>query len=151
MPKFDVIDEALVDAQPMVVYRAILDEYSGVTNWWKPTLEFKLRGNIPVNWEGAICDLTGHESGMTAKFCVKMTKIVEGKSIELEYSGDFIGTGKWTFEPMDGQTKASYQINIKTNKLVFSLIAPFMKNPAKPHSTMMQKGFKALNSYLSKK
>jgi len=29
MPKIDVIDEAVIDASPMVVYKAILNEYAG--------------------------------------------------------------------------------------------------------------------------
>ena len=108
MPKFDVTDKAIIDAQPFVVYKTILDEYAGVTNWWMPILEFKPRGNKPFDCEGAICDLTAHGLGMSAKFSVKITKIVEAKSIEFDYSGDFIGTGKWTFEPEDGKTKAQY-------------------------------------------
>jgi hypothetical protein len=56
---------------------------------------------------------------------------VEAKSIEFDYSGDFIGTGKWTFEPMDGKTKAQYRLDVRTNRLLFSIVAPFMKNPAK--------------------
>jgi hypothetical protein len=116
-----------------------------------PALEFKPRGNKQFDCEGAICDLTAHGSGMSAKFSVKITNIVEAKSIKFDYSGDFIGTGKWTFEPTDGKTKAQYRLNVRTNRLLFSLIAPFMKNPGKPHSDTIQYGFKALNSYLSKK
>ena len=151
MPKFDVTDETIIDSSPIEVYKAILNEYAGVTHWWMPFLEFKPRGNKPIDCEGAICDLTAHGSGMSTKFSVKITKIVEAKSIEFDYSGDFIGTGKWTFEPEDGKTKAQYRLNVRTNRLLFSLVAPFMKNPAKPHSDTIQKGLKALNSYLSKK
>jgi hypothetical protein len=151
MVKMDVTDEAMIDSSPMEVYKAIIDEYSGVTNWWMPHLEFKPRENKPFDCESAICDMAVHGMGMTAKFSVKMTKLVEAKSIEYDYSGDFVGTGKWTFEPTDGKTKVQYRMNVRTNRLLFSLVAPFMKNPAKPHSDMMQKGFKALNSYLSKK
>jgi len=34
MPKIDVTDEAVIDAPPLVVYKAILDEFTGVTHWW---------------------------------------------------------------------------------------------------------------------
>ena len=43
MPKFDVTDEAVIDAKPIVVYEAILHEFSGVTHWWPMTV-YKLRG-----------------------------------------------------------------------------------------------------------
>jgi hypothetical protein len=151
MPKMDVTDEAIIDSSPVEVYKALLNEYSGVTSWWMPFLEFKPRGNKPIDCEGAICDLAAHGSGMTAKFSVKVTKLVEAKSIEFDYSGDFIGIGKWTFEPIDGKTKAQYRLTVRTNRLLFSVVAPFMKNPAKPHSDTMQKGMKALSNYLSKK
>jgi len=150
MPKIDVLDEAVIDAPPMVVYKAILNEYAGVTHWWMPILEFKLRGDMPIDREGAICDITAHGHGATAKFSCKMTKIVEAKSIEEEIAGDFVGTGTWTFEPTDGKMKVQYRFNVRTNRLLFSLVSPFV-NIGKGHSDGMQKGFKALNSYLSKK
>ena len=49
MPKIDVTDEAVIDSPPMVVYKAILNEYAGGTNWWMPYLEFKLRGDLPID------------------------------------------------------------------------------------------------------
>ena len=151
MPKMDVTDEAIIDSSPIEVYKAILNEYSGATNWWMPHLQFKPRGDNRFDCKGAVCDLVARGSGMSAKFSVKVTKLVEAKSIEFDYSGDFIGTGKWTFEPFDEKTKAQYRLNVRTNKLLFSLVAPFMKNPAKPRSDTMQKGMKALNNYLSNK
>jgi uncharacterized protein YndB with AHSA1/START domain len=149
MPKIDVTDEAVIDAPPKVVYKAVLNEYAGVTHWWMPVLECKLRGDVPIDREGAIFDTTIHTSG-TPKFSCKMTKVVEAKSIEVEYAGDFVGTGTWTFEPTDGKTKAQFRFNARTNRLLFSFASPFV-NIGKRHSSSMQIGFKALNSYLSKK
>jgi len=34
MAEYDVIDEAIIYAKPDVVYKALLTEYSGETNWW---------------------------------------------------------------------------------------------------------------------
>ena len=150
MPKIDVLDEAVINSPPMVVCKAILNEYAGVTYWWMPILESKLRGDIPIDREGAIVDITAHGSGATAKMTAKITKIVEAKSIEEEYAGDYAGTGKWTFEPTDGKTKVQFRWNVRTNRLLFSLCSPFV-DFGKKHSDVMEKGFKALNSYLSKK
>jgi hypothetical protein len=151
MPKIDVTDEAVIDAPPLVVYRAILNEFAGVTSWWLPGIEHKLRGNTPIDCEGGVCDVTAHGAGMSAKFSQRMTKLVEGKSIEMDIAGDFVGTGTWTFEPEDGKTRAKFRVKIRTNRLLFSLVGPFMGDLGKPHSNSMKKGFKALNSYLSKK
>ena len=142
MPKIDVIDEAVIDAPPMVVYKAILNEYAGVTHWWMPILEFKLRGDMPIDREGAIVDMTIRNRGVTSKVSVKVTKIVEAKSIEMEFAGDFVGTEEWTFEPTDGKTKVQLRLNGRTNRLLFSLVSPFV-NFGKGHSDVMQKGFKA--------
>lgn len=146
MPKYDVTDETVIDSPPMVVYKAILDEYAGVTNWWTPILEFKLRGDIPIEHEGAIGDMTSKG----AKCSFKVTKIAEGKSIEMDITGDLVGTGTWAFEPIDGKTKVKYRSNVRTNKALFSLVSPFV-NFGKTHSDNMQKGFTGLKSYLSKK
>jgi hypothetical protein len=44
MPKIDVTDKTVIDAPPMVVYKAIFSEYGGVTHWMMPYFEFKLTG-----------------------------------------------------------------------------------------------------------
>jgi hypothetical protein len=153
MPKIAVMsDEAVIDSPPMVVYKAILNEYAGVTHWWMPYWESKLRGDMPMDREGAIFDITNHnQRGITSKYSFKITKIVEAKSIEMEcFSGDFVGTGEWTFEPTDGKTRVQFRGSSRPKRLLFVLLSPFV-DIGKAHSDMMQKGFKALNSYLSKK
>jgi uncharacterized protein YndB with AHSA1/START domain len=151
MPRIDVVSEAVIDSSPMEVYKALLDEIAGVTNWWMPYMQYKLRGDIPINHEGAIYDATiSPTSRMNAKFSAKLTKIVEGKLIEEDVSGCFIGTASWTFEPTDGKTKAQSRLNVRTNGLIYSIFAPFVSYE-KNHRDIMEKGFKALNDYLSKK
>jgi hypothetical protein len=150
MPKIDVTDEAIIDSPPMVVYTALLNEFAGVTRLFVPYYEFKLRGDTPIDHEGAIFDLAVHNKGLTSKLSAKITKIVEAKSIEVEYTGDFVGTEEYTFEPKDGKTKVRLRFNARTNSLLMSLFSPFV-NIGKGHSDMVQKSFKALNSYLSKK
>ncbi len=151
MPKIDVTDEAIIDSPPLVVYNAILAEFSGITHWWMPYLGFKLRGDAPVDHEGAVFDLTVFPKSriMQSKISVKVNKIVEAKSIELDFSGDFLGTEKYTFEPTnEGKTKLQIHLDAKTNRLALSLFSPFI---GKGHSGNMQKGFKACSSYLCKK
>lgn len=149
MPKIDVTDEGIIDAPLQVAYEAILNEYAGVTHWW-PVTVYKLRGDIPINHEGAISDAAAHGRGVTVRASFKVTKIVEAKSIEMEIAGDVVGTGTWIFEPTDGKTKIQYQFNVRTNKLLFSVLSPF-GNLEKGHSDEMRSVFKALNTYLLKK
>ena len=87
---------------------------------------------------------------MNTKFSAKITKIVESRLIEEKVSGSFVGTASWTFEQINGKTKAVYRFNAKTNGIVYSLFSPFA-DYKKNHSDIIQQGFKAFNSYLSKK
>jgi uncharacterized protein YndB with AHSA1/START domain len=150
MPKIDATNGSIIDSLPTEVYEAILNEYAGVTNWWMPDVESKLRGEIPIDREGAIVDITLHlGKRITSKMTATMTKIVEAKSIEYNVAGDIIGTGTWTFEPTDGKTKIQYHLKGKTNRLLATLASPFV-NIEKGHSEMMQRGFNALNTHLKK-
>ncbi|MGZ3952807.1 MAG: SRPBCC family protein [Flavisolibacter sp.] len=149
MPKFDTVDKGVVAAQPMAVYKAVLDELAGVTHWSPDTVSYKLRGDAPVR-AGSFIDVVIREKGLTTKFSIKVTKLVEAKSIEEEYAGDFVGNGGWTFEPADGKTNVQFNFSAKSNKLLFTLVSPFM-NLEKAHSDITQRGFKACNDYMCKK
>jgi ribosome-associated toxin RatA of RatAB toxin-antitoxin module len=149
MPKFDSIDEGKIDSSPLVVYHAVLDEYSGMTHW-SPGIDFKPRDGKPFDCEGAICDMTAHNHGMSSKFSAKITKLEEGKSIEMELTGALVGNEKWTFDPFDGKTKVQVHLNAETNSLLVSLFSPFV-NFEKEHSKMVQNGFKGCNDYLCHK
>jgi len=149
MPRIDAVDEGVIDHPPLVVFKAILNEAAGTTHWWMPHWESKLRGETPIDREGAIFDITIHRSGKP-RFFGKTTKIVKGKLIELEFGGYFVGTGAWRFEPIDGKTRVQYRWNVQSKRLSFVLLSPFM-DIGKIHSDVIQKGFKALNSYLSQK
>ena len=136
----------------MTVYKAILNEYAGVTHWWMPCQESKLRGDIPIDREGVIVDITIHSERArgTPKFSYKLTKSVEAKSIEVEIAADIAGTGGWTFEPTDGKTKVQFRWNVRLKRLLYVLLSPFV-DMGKIHSGVMQKRYKALNSYLREK
>jgi hypothetical protein len=150
MPKIDVLDKGIIDSSPLTVYKAVLDEYSGRTHWMPDSLTFKPRGGKPFDCVGAICDINGHSHGASAKFSVELKKLVEGRLIEMELAGDFLGTETWTFEPTDGGTRVQLHWVGRTNKLLLSLFSPFL-NVEKMHSDATQKGFKGCNSLLSKK
>ncbi len=151
MPKIDVTDEAIVDALPIEVYNAVLDMYAGNAEWVPSTTVYKLRGDKPCLCDGSIVDMSIRDGRVAFNVAGKFTKLVEAKLIEEEISGAFVGTGTWTFEPTkDGKTKVQYRFNAKTNKLLFSLVSPFV-NIGKKHSEMMQQEFKRCNSYLCDK
>jgi hypothetical protein len=149
MPKIDVTDTGIIDSPPSIVYRAVLDEYGGVTHWM-PALQSKQRGNISIDCMGAICDVTAGSRGMSTHFFLKVTKLVTNKLIEFELGGDFVGTETWTFEPFDDRTRVQLRWVGATNRLLLSLFSLFV-DVAKLHSNAIQQGFTACNSYLCKK
>ncbi len=149
MPKIDVTDEGIVGAPPVVVYEAILNELAGVTHWWSMTV-YKLRGDTPIDHEGAISEATAGNRVVTIRASFKVTRLLEAKSIELEVAGDLIGTATWILEPTDGKTRVQYRFNVRTNKLLFSILSPF-GNLGKGHSAEVQKVFKALNNHVLEK
>lgn len=147
MPKIDVVDEAIINAEPSTVYKPLMDEYEGVTSWWMPHWEAKPRGNVPFSQLGGIVDVTVHRTG-TPRFAVKSTEIVKDKFIKTMYfEGDFLGEGEWALEPLDGK-KVQFRLNVKTNNLLFTFVSPFV-NIGKIHSDVMLKGFIGLNKFLN--
>lgn len=149
MPKIDVVDEAIIDSKPSIVFNALLNEYEGAKNWWMPHWEAKPREGLPFRQVGGIVDITVHHGG-TTRTAAKSIEIVPEKYLKEEFfEGDFLGYGEWTLEPVDDK-KVKFRFNARTNRLLFTLASPFV-NIARAHSEVMQKGFKALNNYLSKK
>jgi hypothetical protein len=146
MPKIETLDEAVIDDQPLVVYKAVLNEFAGVTHWWMPIHESKIRGDVPIDQVGAAIDIAIHRTG-NAKFSYKITKLDEGKAINMDISGDFTGTALVTFEPSGEKTKMQFSWDAKISKLAFVILSPVV-NIGKGHSEVIQTGFKALNSYL---
>jgi uncharacterized protein YndB with AHSA1/START domain len=149
MTKINVTDKCVIDQPPQEVFRAVLNEYAGVTHWM-PSLQSKLRDNIPVDCVGAICDVTAGSRGTSTHFSQRVTKIVTNELIEFELGGNFVGTETWTFEPFDDKTKVQLRWVDATNRLLLSLFSPFI-DVAKLHSNAIQQGFTACNNYLCKK
>ena len=145
MPRIDVIDEATINATPSLVFEALLNELGGAKKWWMHHWEAKPRGNSPLHQPGWIIDITVHRIG-TPKFASKSVEIVKDKRIKGDiFEGDFIGSAEWTLEPIDGKTKVTFRFNVKTNRLLYSLMYPLV---ARIHSDVVQKGFESLNSLL---
>ena len=150
MPRIDVVDKTIIDSQPAIVFNALLDEFEGAKNWWMPHWEAKMKGNVPFRQVGGTIDITVHRIG-TPRWSSRSVEIVPSKLLQADFfEGDFLGNGEWSLEPIGDKTKVKFRFNVKTNKLLFTLVSPFV-NIGKIHSDVMQKGFKALNSYLSKK
>lgn len=148
MAKVDVTDEAILVGSPQTVYNTFLNELSGITQWWMPHLQCKSREGKLLCHEGDVFDATIHpESRLKVKVSCKITKLAEAKSIDIEYEGDFVGTGEYTFEPSGKETKVRFRFKVKTHNPLMTFLAPFA-NLSKAHSEVMQLGFKGANRFL---
>lgn len=56
----DVMDSALIDASPDVVYQAVVDEHDGKTSWWASHFTMELREGIhpetSARWSTTPCE-----------------------------------------------------------------------------------------------
>lgn len=151
MPKYYVVDEAVIDADVASVFKAMLDA-NNYSKWWMPHAQEKIRGDEKVLTKGSVVDIKVHRIG-TLTFAGRITEIVDNKSIKLEYfEGDFLGQCEYTFEPINGKTRIRFRWKIRSNRFLLTLLSLFApKSIPKGHSEVMQLGFKGLNDYLAQK
>jgi len=154
MARIDVVDEAVIDADRLRVFKALIDEANGRTHWWMPYWEAKPRDTKEFGQKGSAIDITTHRAGARpgtrgTKFSARITEAIEGKLLKVDFfDGDFLGNGEWKFEPIDGKTKVRYRWNVVPHRWAYRMLAPFVKM-GKMHSDIMQEGFKGLNRYLA--
>lgn len=150
LAEYDVLDEAIINAKPDIVYKALLAEYAGETNWWMPNLEAKLRGGGAVDQPGTIIDITVHDR-MSIKFTAKTDITKKNESLRFLYvEGAFRGEGTWQFEAVDGNTKLSFRWRCRPSGLLMNIVSAFVNIP-KDHSKVMKAGFDSLNEYIKKR
>ena len=142
------VDEAVIAASPDKVFNAVLDECAGLTHWWMPLYEIKPRAGTPLRKPGMVSDVILHGAS-TLRFSWTVTKISDGKSIEVKYNGDFDATGEWAFESVGGKTKVKYTWTGRPTKLLLSLVF-YVMDMKKLHSEAIHSGFKGLNDNIQK-
>lgn len=150
MVKYDITDEAVINASPEVVFKAVSDEVCGKTSWWMPHISLKLREGSMCGSIGALIDVTVHGKRpikFTSKTVeVKMNEMIKGIYVE----GAFRGENLWKFKDLGGKTKVSVRWRTKPSGLLLRILAPFLPI-GKTHSEKMQSGFDNLNKFLEQK
>ena len=149
LPRIVVIDEAIIDADPLTVFRALIDEVNGRTHWWMPSLEAKPRGEKPFGQAGSVIDITVHVPG-TTKITTRITEVIEGRAMTWEnFEGDYLGKEEWTFEPVAfGKTRVKSRWDVVPNRLLYRI---FWFMAGRVHSRVMQAGFTGMNRYLTRR
>ena len=149
MVKYDVTDEAIINASPDVVFNAVKDEACGKTSWWMPHLSLKPREESTCG-VGDLIDVTVHGKHpikfTTKTIEIKMNEMIKGNYVE----GAFRGESVWEFKDLDGKTKLSFRWRTKPAGLLLRILAPFLPIE-KNHSDVMKAGFNNLNKFLDQK
>ncbi|MDY6904714.1 MAG: hypothetical protein SWH61_08505 [Thermodesulfobacteriota bacterium] len=147
--KYDITDEAIINASPDLVFNAIIDEACGKTSWWMPYLSFKPREESTCSI-GDLIDVVLHGKyplKFTAKTAeVKRNEMIIGSYIEGAFAGEYV----WTLKDLGDKTKISYRWRVNPKGFLLRMIAPFA-SIEKKHSAVMQAGFKNLNKFLAQK
>jgi uncharacterized protein YndB with AHSA1/START domain len=154
MVRYDVIDATTVSSDPPAVWRALLDAGRGEVDWWEPYLRMRPAGDLPQGQVGALFEIAANVRGdlasrRTAHFTGQVREAEEPHRVVHDYvSGDFRGTGEWTFEPLQGGgTRLQMRWRADLHGLVPSILARFQDIGA-IHSEVMQRGFERLEAYL---
>lgn len=150
MTKYDVTDTAIINANPKIVYKAVIDGYDGKTKWWMPHLSSKIRNGSSSDKVGSLFDVTIHGI-FPIKFTGKTVEVKNNEMIRVNYvEGSFSGEGLWKFEGSDGKTKLSFRWRTNPSGLLLRIVASFYPIE-KSHSRVMRAGFDNLNKFLARR
>ena len=151
MRDIDVVDEARFDADPAIVYQAVVDQLSGKIDWWSPHFVSRLRGETPADQVGGKVDMSVHGGPLTPRFTGRTIEVIQDHKLRVEYfEGDFRGEGIWTFELLDDHTLLRFRWHVVPHRRLFRVLSPFV-DIGKAHSETMKAGFEGLNRYLRSK
>lgn len=145
----DVIDEALLDASPGVVFRAIVDEHDGKTDWWAPHYTMAIRSGDTYAEVGMLLDNTVRVRGrFPIRFVTRTVEVRANEAIRVEYvDGSFRGEALWTFEETDGNTRLTNRWQVAPAGML-RYLAPLLPIEHS-HSDTMRVGFENLAAFLA--
>ena len=146
----DDLDEALIAADPAVVYRAVVDQHDGKTNWWAPHYSMELLEGGSYGNVGALLDNTVRvHARLPIRFVTRTVEVEENERIRVEYVGGvFRGEALWEFQGVNGKTRLS--LRWRTSPAgVLRALPPFLP-VEKSHSHTTKVGFENLSGFLDR-
>ena len=153
MATYDVVNEATIAATPAEVVTALVEESAGRSEWWRPFVRMRQRGDKPPTEVGAIVDITvTGESRLAQRFgSVRFTGRVAAydpdRRLLLEYvGGDFRGTEEWTLDPVDAE-HTRIATRWKTDPQGAVRFAAMLADVPGSYSKVMREGFRAIERF----
>lgn len=144
MARYDITNEAILDASPEVVYNAMIDG-SLIKH-----LPFSIKRRTGSSYDeiGALTDITFHDRPI--KYTEKTVEAKKNEMIRIRYvKGAFRGEGLWKFEKINGKTKISFRWSVRHTEVFLRIMAPFV-SIEKRHSDVMRVVFDVFNKYFER-
>ena len=116
MSDYDVVDQVVIDAEPEVVWQAILAEFRGARRWWVPHNTF-CPGAVPSDRVGGEVTVTVHtrgvaQRGLRLRFTARTREVAPARRLVADYvAGAFRGSSDYSLDPLDGGTRTRLSLH----------------------------------------
>jgi uncharacterized protein YndB with AHSA1/START domain len=145
MAELDLVDEALIDANPATVYAAVGDLSRGKAQWW-PGVEIKPQGEIGPDLVGGVFAMVVRR--LPGRSTLRIIEVRENEMIRNEYvDGPVLGVGTLTLTPVDGKTRASYRYRVRPQARLLRLVPRVHR---RVHRRFMRTYFDGLRRYVER-
>lgn len=148
--EIDATDEAVFDAAPLRVFRAIVSEMEGRTHWWAPHWSAESRGGPTAGQVGGTIAIAV-QGRPTVRFSARTVEVAEPTKLRVAYfSGAFRGQGTWTFEHLDSKTRVRFHFQAQPHGWLHIALwlRPREAREALTHHQVMRLGFDGLKRHL---
>jgi hypothetical protein len=130
------------------VWSVVLDieRYPG---WWKNFRRVELVSGDGRSIGSKIwCEVRG-SLPYSLRYTLEVLESQPYRHILLGSTGDLVGTGRWQFSPIGGQTQALYYWDVATTNPVLNLVAPLARGLLeRNHQEVMRHGYEALRPHV---
>lgn len=154
MTGYDLIDEAVLDAPPDVVWDALIAEFRGGAQWWVPANTFAATSGSPDEVGGEV-KVTVHTKGVDKggpklRFTSRTTAVETGRRLSVEYvEGVFRGPSDFLLEPLDGGRRTRLGMHFRGRPHGWLKVLAKVADIGAEHSKATSAAFTALNGVLA--
>lgn len=128
-----------------------IEDVANISEWLSDFRKVKLRPQIN-NQDETIIDIEYRgDLPYTFLFTLKVVKVESPNLLELEATGDLIGTGKWVLQTKEKGTSVTYFWDVSVSNFFFKLLAkiPFLKAfTERNHNATMERAYQNLRKKL---
>ena len=154
MHRYDLIDEAVLDAEPGAVWDALVAELNGAARWWTPKNTFR-PGAAPPERPGGEMHVGVHPNGAgrpgpVLRFTARTTAAVPGERLAFDYvDGVFRGRAAITLTDVGGG-RTRIAMHFVAEPAGWVRVLAKVKDVGLEHSKGTQEAFANLNALLAR-